>query len=275
MIEYALLSRNEIDQVKSFIEPDVYDGFFQKDYRYALCAIEEKKLCGLMVFDATKVIDVLSVSVIEDDEESIQNGLLEGLIDVAVNLEAEAVSVDVYDATSSIEWQVKLLTEGFVEVEKRVLYRFSLDDLEESRIIKKAKDREGIVPLLMASERQRRAFSNVLIQKKLFDRFLSEDISEDLSMLYIKDGWIVGCVLVSIIGDHRFNIEYVYMDNGAGAGKVPAVLSATTDRLMDYYGEEGADGFILSTNDRTDDMIHKVLPDPAMMDCIRTYICMM
>jgi hypothetical protein len=112
-----------------------------------------------------------------------------------------------------------------------------------------------------------------LIQNGLFENFLSEDISKELSTVWLRDGKIQGCVLINELDDRSFYVEYVYAEEGEGAFVLPALLSVAADSLYDRYTDVEADGFILSTDDKTNEMILKVLPGADRVDCCRTYAC--
>ncbi len=272
MIKYSILSREEITDIKDFLDPEIYESFFTSSCRYALCAIEKDKVCGVLVFDGKKIVEVVDISVLEPYKGTLESQLMENMISMSNNIKASDIVIDVYDSAYPVSFQEKLLFEGFVEVNKSILYRFSLEDVMKNAMIKMAKGREGIIPLSEAQDTQKRAFSNFLIQNKLFDRFLSDDIDDELSMVCIDKSRIMGCVLVSVLTNQTFNIEYVYMDKEI-AGMLPSILSAVTDRLAWHFGEMGADGFVLSTNEKTDGLVHKVAKEAVMMECIRTYTC--
>ena len=270
MIKYSILSREEIGDIKGFLDPEIYESFFMSSCRYALCAIDNNKLCGVLVFDGKKIIEVVDISVLEPYKGTLEYQLMEKMIYISDDINAEDIVIDVYDSAYPISFRENILNEGFKEVSKNILYRFSLEDIIDNAMIKRAKGRDGIVPLNEADDVQKRAFSNFLIQNKLFDRFLSDDIADELSVVYIDENRIMGCVLVSVLTDQTFNIEYVYIDKEVSV-KLPSMLSSVADRLAWHFGEMGADGYVLSTNEKTDDLIHKVALDAVMMDCVRTY----
>ncbi len=272
MIKYSILSREEIGDIKGFLDPEIYESFFVSSCRYALCAIDNNKLCGVLVFDGEKIVEVIDISVLEPDKGTLEFQLMEKMIYISNDINAEGIVIDVYDSVYPISFRENILNEGFKEVSKSILYRFSLEDIVGSAMIKRAMGRDGIVPLNAADDTQKRAFSNFLIQNKLFDRFLSDDIADELSMVYIDENRIMGCVLVSVLTDRTFNIEYVYMDKAVSM-KLPSILSAVANELAWHFGDMGADGYVLSTNDKTDDLVHKVASDAVMLDCIRTYAC--
>ena len=112
----------------------------------------------------------------------------------------------------------------------------------------------------------------MLIQKGLYSNFLSEDISDTLSTVYVQDSRIMGCVLVQIMDEESFYVEFVYVDERAKKYALPAMLRESADAVAAYYQETGADGFILATNNTAVEMVDKTLPNAYIVDINTTYI---
>ena len=273
MMEYTLMNKDDIPAVKDFLDPTVYEGFPGSDDRYALVAYEQGVVKGVGVFDAKRIIEIVDIAVTEEYRGTLEKHILRELISVITELPYDGIFMDIYDSANQEDVAAALINEGFVEAEKKVLYRFLLDDLITDPLLQKVKGREGIRFLNEVDDKAKKVFSNMLIQKGLFEHFLSEDISDKLSIVYVRDGRIVGCVLINELDEFTFYVDYVYADEAISARVLPTLLAATTDALYDYYGDAEADGFILSTDDKTEGMILKVLPDADRVDCRRTFAC--
>lgn len=273
MMEFTLLTKDDIHIVKDFLDPTVYEGFFEGDCRYAIAASKDKTVKGIGVFDAKKIIEIVDIAVVKDCPPKLEMRILREMIQIISGLDYKGIIMNIYDLDHRKTIATALYDEGFVVAEKKVLYRFLLEDLTAAPLLQKATDRKGICFLSEVDEKAKKVFSNMLIQKGLFEHFLSEDISERLSTVYMRDGRISGCVLINSLDEYTFYVEYVYADEGVSSRVLPALLAAGTDALYEYYGGTEADGFILSTSDRTEKMILKVLPDADRVDCCKTFAC--
>ena len=152
-----------------------------------------------------------------------------------------------------------LIQYGFLKEREAYLYRFPMSDLYDNERFGMVTDRRGVMGLSDASDRARKRFSNMLFEKGMFEGFLWNDIDQDISTVYVKDDEIMGCVLVRIIDESAFYLEYVYADEKAPKYALPAMMQESTERLIMYYGDEEPEGFVLATNPASHSLVRKTL----------------
>jgi hypothetical protein len=273
MKEYTFITRDDAPVIKNFLEPDIYEGFFTGDCRYAVCASEDADVCGVGVFDARKIIEIVDITVLPKYRGILEKRLLHELLQVIMELPYDGITMDVYDSADPGALAEALIGEGFVETDRATLYRFPLADLQEHPLLEKVTDREGIVPLAEIPEREKKSFSNMLIRNRYFENLLSEDISDTLSPVYVKDGRILGCVLLQILDEGTFYVDYVYTDKDAPPQVFAMLLGAATEMLTGYFADTEADGLVLSTSERTQELLLKLLPFADQVDRCRTFAC--
>nr|MCR5055235.1 hypothetical protein [Lachnospiraceae bacterium] len=102
--------------------------------------------------------------------------------------------------------------------------------------------------------------------------FLQDDIDPDISTVYVQDDKIMGCVLVQIIDEGAFYLEYVYVDEKAPKYALPAMMQESTERLIMYYDDTEPDGFVLATNPAALSLVRKTLPNADLVDRSITYM---
>ena len=270
-MDYTVITKEQARLIRGFVADDIYEGFAENN-RFAVCATKENTLCGVGVFDAKTFMEIVDIVVLPQYTGKLEGKLLNIIMGAFAGLPCEAVKMDVYEGPETEALRKALVDNGFKESGKSVLYRFSMEDMYNNPRFGNVTVREGIHSLFEVSDGVKKVFSNMLIQKGLYSNFLSEDISDTLSTVYVQDGRIMGCVLVQIMDEESFYVEFVYVDERAKKHALPAMLRESADAVAAYYQETGADGFILATNKTAVEMVDKTLPNAYIVDINTTYI---
>ena len=270
-MDYTVITKEQADLIRGFVADDIYEGFAENN-RFAVCATRENVLCGVGVFDAKMFMEIVDIVVLPQYRGKLEGKLLNIIMGTFAGLPCEAVKMDVYEGPETEELKKALVDNGFKETGKSILYRFNMKDMYNNPRFGNVSDTEGIYSLFEVSDRAKKVFSNMLIQKGLYSNFLSEDISDTLSTVYLQDDRIMGCVLVQIMDEASFYVEFVYVDERAKKHALPAMLRESAGAVAAYYQETGADGFILATNETARDLVDKTLPNAYIVDVYTTYI---
>ena len=271
-MDFTILSADEIHFLEGFLEEEVYQGFSRVNYRYAICASEEGVACGAIVFDARKVITVVDLCVLPSYRGKLEKDLLHELVTLHCGLECDGIMMDVYDSANGNELDDALLNEGFVVADQSTLYRFFLRDIWKNRTVSEVRSREGVIALGDATGQQKKDFSEYLIREGMYDKFLSSEISETLSKVYVNNGQIMGCVLVSLLDDESFCLEFVYIDTeNAKIYALPAMLAEAAASLDACYPDVNAMGYTLVTNSQAERLMADLLPNAEIIDFCRRF----
>ena len=100
---------------------------------------------------------------------------------------------------------------------------------------------------------------------------------QDMSAVFVKDGRILGCVLVSRDeNDGSISIDYANTNNCGNKMALMLLLKHAFDiysssLYIDYDSYIPANGYILATNESVGTLIKKILPDAEVVDQINTY----
>ncbi len=270
-MEYTIITKEQANLIEGFIAEDLYEGFADHN-RFAVCATKNDVLCGVGIFDANPVMEILDVITLPEYRGKLETKILNIILSAFGKLPCKAVKMDVYEEPENEELTRALLKTGFTETGRSILYRFPLEDLYDNPRFGAAASGEGIRSLFEVPDRAKKAFSNFLIQNSLYENFLAKDIDDTISTVYTaKDDRILGCVLVKIIDEGSFYVDFVYADPEAPKYALPAMLREGADALRAYYQDGDADGFILSTDARSDQLVTKTLANAYIVDVCTTY----
>ena len=271
-MKYTLLSADEIDNIKSFLSEDDYEGFMENPFRYAVCAIDDNKLLGVGIFDAKKVAEILDIIVTDDMRGKIENKIINRIVAVCDMLNCSGVTMDVYDEDGALFYDELLRAEDFAHVSASTIYRFDLSDLDNNPILSKANPGNNIISLDEADEQMKRVLSNELIRSGSYDHFMNEDHDPYMSVVCVENNAITGCVLVDDLQDeYGFELAYLYSQKGTNPANVIKMLSGALDRVNARYSLPDAVGYITSMNEVSDNLVRKVLPGAHIDDHINRY----
>ena len=271
-MEYTILYKEEAKFLKGFVPEDILEGFFDGTNRYAICLTKENKLCGMGVFDVGSILEIVDISVDPEYRGRLEAKVVDAILKIFGELPCEAVRMDIYDTPDDEETERVLKANGFLQTGYVSLYRFPMSDLYDNLRFCLVTSYEGVISLAEASERQKKSFSNMLIKNGLFEGFLREDIDGEISTVYIQDGDIMGCVLITIPDEASFYVEYIYADRRAKKHALSAMMQESSERLVRYFDDERPDGFVLATNQTAYRLVKKTLPNAYVVESIKTYI---
>ena len=269
-MEYSIITKEQADLIRGFVAEDIYEGFAENN-RFAVCATKEGVLCGVGIFDAKTLMEIEDIVVLPQYRGKLEIKLLNIILGAFGKLPCEAVKMDIYEDPETEVLKKALEDSGFKETGRSILYRFPITDLCNNPRFGSVSSKEGICSLFEVTNTAKKAFSNLLIRKGLYRNFLSGDISDTLSTVYLQEERIMGCVLVKIMDEASFYLEFVYVDPKAKKYALPAMLRESADAVAAYYQETGADGFILAINDIARQLVDKTLPNAYIVDVCTTY----
>lgn len=271
-MDYEFFSGKDVLELKNFIPAEVLAGFESLEYRYALCGIDNQCLAGVAVFDAMPVTEICSIRVIEEYRGVLEFELLKNIIEICQNLNAEGIVYDIYDEDDPDFWAPILESTLFFEQDSNTLYRFSLKELADHKILKKVTAGGNIIALKDASNALLRQYSNKLIQKASYDHFLSGDFHPEISSLYVENNTIIGCLLIQDYGPKEgFSVEYVNTNGCDDSLAMLRMLKRSAEVALSYYPTTDIPGYILAMNDTSDKLIRELFPDAAAIDHCTTY----
>ena len=271
-MKYTVLSADEIDNIKSFISEDDYEGFMENRFRYAVCAIDDNKLLGVGIFDAKKVAEILDIIVTDDMRGKIEKNIVNKIVAVCDALDCDGVTMDVYDEDGALMYDEILRDEDFVHVSAATIYKFELSDLDNNPILSKASPDKKIIPLADATDRMKKVFSNELINSGSYDHFMNEDHDPFMSVVSVEDDMITGCVLVDNLQDeYGFELAYLYSQKSAGPANIVNMLAGALNNVNERYSLPDAVGYITAMNGVSDSLVNKVLPGAHIDDHINRY----
>lgn len=271
-MKYTLLSADEIDSIKGFLSDDDYEGFVNNPFRQALCAVDDNRLCGVGIFDARKVAEILDIITVDDMRGKLEQKILQRILVICDALPCDAVTMDVYDEDGALLFDEILTEEGFRHVSATTIYRFELSDLDDNPVLSKASPGDDIITLDSATDQMKKVFSNELIKEGAYDHFMNEDHDPFMSVVSVKDGVITGCVLVDDLQDeYGFELAYLYSRKSAGPANIVNMLAGALDNVNDRYSLPEAVGYITAMGTVSDGLVKKVLPGARINDHINRY----
>ncbi len=271
-MDFTILTGDEIHFLEGFLDEEVYLGFSKIRCRYAICASEDGVIYGAIVFDARKTIIVADICVVPKYRGKLEKDLIHELVNLQCGLDCNGIVMDVFDSAYGNDLDHVLMNEGLVVADHSTLYRFFLKNIWKNRSISEVRSRVGIISLGETSDKQKRVFSDFLKRESLFDRLFDSEISNTLSKVYVKDGQILGCVLVSLLDEESFCLEFVYIDTeNAQLYALPAMLAEAAASLEACYPDVDVVGYTLTTNDQADRLMTDLLPDAEIIDFCRRF----
>ena len=271
-MDYTLLTADEINVLEGFLNEEILEEFSTKKNRYAICALDKETVCGTIVFDTHKVISIVDMCVLPGKRGSIERELLREVIALSDSLDSNGIEMEIYASANEDASEQALINAGFVKTGHSTLYRFYLISVWKSPLMSRVRHRDGVVSLFKATRKQRGDFHKYLVREGLYDRFLSDEISDIYSKIYIQDDVIMGCVLVSILNDQSFCLEFVYIDSeNAKIYAMAALIAETVESLEAYYGDVDPVGYTLVTNAKAYKLMRQIIPDAEIIDICTTY----
>jgi hypothetical protein len=185
--------------------------------------------------------------------------------------------MSLFDNDDTVGLSSLLIKEGFIHVSNQTIYRFSIAGLSTNPMFGKVPDCPEVYSLSAADDKQRKLFSNELIKNRQYNYFMDNRFEPEVSSVFMKDGRILGCVLVSVDeDDSSICIEYANTTNCKNKMALMFLLKHAFDTYLLRYPDDAefsqpTYGSILSTNSGVDSLIHKILPDIETDDHINTY----
>ena len=272
-IQYTLIGSDEIAAIRDFISDEDFEGFVNNGSRYALCAIDNDRLCGVGIFDAKQTAEILDVIVTDELRGHIEQDIVRNIGEICDKLNCDAVTMDVYDEDGALLFDDLLRAEGYVHVQTVTIYRFYLEELDDNPFLSKARPDEHIIPLAKASEQMKKALSNELKKSGAYDKFLSADHDPGLSVVCVENSAITGCVLVDNLKDeYGFELSYLYSAKGGSPRVMVDMIAAALDNVNFRYTLPDAVGYITAMNETSDNLVKKVIPGARIVDHINRYI---
>ena len=271
-IRYILLDKKHAGLAKNYIPEDTLLGFVTQENRFALCAVIDDELCGVGVFDAQNAAEILDIHVLPEWRGRLEQKILHAIVLICERLKCRGIVFTVYDGED--EWEEMLSAEGFEEERTVTLYETLLSSVLENKLFHKAKEGKHVLSLKEVSDPMKKSFSNILIQKHRYDRFMSPLFDGELSTVYLENDNIAGCVLLSVSEEEGITIEYVdtleTSDQTAGMELVTATVRKLRDRYADV--KEDPKVYLLAMNPMVDSFVKKILPEAEAVQKCRTYV---
>ncbi len=273
-MEYTVLDHTEFDRLTNYIDPEVLRSFQKSVSTYALCAVEDGKICGVGILDAKKAAQLYDLTILPEYEEELRPALLHEMVALCDALHCDGIVREVYDAEDPRLWDELLRAEGFTHESTSTLYRFDIRSISEDSPLSRPASSGSIVPLSSASPAERRLFANRLVKRGEYDNFMDPDNSLDYSTIYLQDGEIAGCILVRFLENDDFSIEYAYTKGIRNKTALISMLQFTLGRLREYYLDPDMhpDGYLLSANAMTDSLVNRLLPEADIEDHCAVYV---
>ncbi|MBR2275220.1 MAG: hypothetical protein IJ873_04050 [Lachnospiraceae bacterium] len=269
---FTVLDREEAEKIRGFLSEDEFEDFLSAGDRYALCAVDGDRLCGVGLFDTGDTCEIREIRVTDDFKGEAEEAIIQGIVSTCEGLGAGGITMEVYDDDDALFYDRLLTKEGFTHVHKATSYRFLLSELENSPMLKKAKPGKNITALGEADPLLLKAFSNKLIAERAYDHFMNSYHDPGLSVVSIENGDVTGCVLVDDLGmEEGFYISYVYYSNRQYPGHVLELLAAAAERTQEHYISEDVYGYVLTMNEISEKLVHKLLPEAQILDHCNTY----
>ncbi len=272
-MKYMVIGRAEADVIKGFLPDEAYEELLSSEKRYALCAVDsDDRLCGAGTFDADKAAEIQEILVTVDHEGKLERFILERIVSVCEQLGCKGIGMDIYDEDDPAFYDKLLTGMGFIHSGLATVYRFMLSEVERCPLLKDIEPGKNIISLEEASEQQKKVFSNILKKNRVYDHFLNGDFDPSLSAVIIKDNAIDGCLLVSDSEtEEGFEISFMYTQNPDDYMNTAQMMSYVKERLRGAFPED-VPGFVIATNENSDKIIRKLLPDAEIRDHCNTYI---
>lgn len=277
-IEMIVLKKDDVNRVQDFVPEDVYENLCSKSSYYALCAIDEDDILGTAVFETRTYIMVHSIYVPEENPEEINKELLTAIVRMGEQLKCSGVIFEVFDEDNPLVWYDYLAEEGVEHEKYTPFYRFTLEELINNPHLVKINPGKEVVSLSEVSDKQKREFSNVLIRKKGYDRFMDDLFDKEISSVYVEDLKIKGCVLVSIDDEEgAFTLEYVNTNGCSDSLAFLKMLKYSADRVSLRFGDPdtygtGVEGNVIAMNDVSEKLIQKIIPQAECYDHCNTFV---
>lgn len=266
------LITDDMEAYRGYISPDIYDGFSSMSNRFLAAAYDGGRTAGVCVFDAANVTSIAEVSITGDcrDRKLLRRDLLRFVLGICEKLQAEVVTLSLYDEDDFDEWEPVLDEFRFELDEQTEFYRFMIDSLYKSPLIAKLKNSKSVVPYEEADDKLIGEFDEYLKDAGLFEDLTHDRIRRDLSSVYIRDGRIEGVLLISNITD-GICVEYAYV-SGHDANGLAGLIHRTVNAIAaDRTLSETAVGELACINERSDKLFLKMLPDHEKLGEQRTY----
>lgn len=162
---------------------------------------------------------------------------------------------------------------GFSNTACDGLTEVTLEDINGSELISKAKKHgnSNIIPLKDVSGNALRSFGNRMAKLEMYPGIDSKILDPDLTMFYVSDDKIRGCILMSKLSDESLVNEWVYLDSEVKDKLALISMLAESARVaQELYPAETRVSF-LPVNEVSIKLLNKIIPDAEVSSEIRTY----
>ncbi len=223
---YSRISHKQADQIKDFFTPGLttqadsdkylyYMGFDEEAEEITAAAAVDPRLGGLLL---------LSIGVRPDKQrKGIGSGLMRFLTeDLTGRIRQENQPVRpvllLQTSLQEKEWEGLdpfLMHNGFVLVEQANLCSVKLSQILESEILKKAAEhfhKEHFRSLKDVPESVIRSFGNRIEQNGIYPGIHPGELDKNLSIVYLENDTIKGCLLMGPTEDGNLLNHWVYLD---------------------------------------------------------------
>ena len=276
-MKYELISPESARALEGYIPKYVLEnpGF---DSLFFYAAVEESGgAVGLAAVDP--IVDgpeLLSIGISPDYEGKGYGSELLSFISADLfdkNSEERFFSASVNLSPSAWEKLDHFLVKNhFAKEEDSPVYHVTLSAAADAQILKAAASPlKGILPLKEVPDQKLRIFSHTVVQNGLFHSISRKELDEDVSLFYIPENDVRGCVLFAPGADGFLQNTWIYIDpEYSGTATLAHLLAEALRVVSEKYPPDTRVSFIMvEENSRA--LIRKVFPDIEPASEIRLY----